>query len=97
MYEGVFTNKGGEDKLDFSQAGQGIIFYTAVEQLSHEPATPTRSRKPLRPNELSRWEVRAGNYRIFYDVAKREQKVTVKAVGMKRHNALLIRGTEYRL
>ena len=34
---------------------------------------------------------------MVYDVDEPEQKVTVKAVGVKRHNALFIRGREYRL
>jgi len=41
--------------------------------------------------------VQTGDYRIFYDVDQKGQEVTVKAVGVKRHNALFIRGREYRL
>ena len=37
------------------------------------------------------------DYRIFYGVDEPEQKVMIKAVGVKRHNALFIRGRDYRL
>lgn len=97
MYEVSFTDNAVEDMLEFPKGDRAMLVDTAVEQLSHEPTKITRNRKPLRPNDLSRWEVRAGDYRIFYDVDEQGQRVTVKAVGVKRHNALFIRGREYRL
>ena len=36
-------------------------------------------------------------YRVFYDVNEAGKTVTVKAVGWKEHNKLLIRGKEYQL
>ncbi len=51
----------------------------------------------MRPNDLSRWALRVGKYRIFYDVEEEPGLVRVKAVGWKEHNRLFIRGKEYRL
>lgn len=58
-------------------------------QLIHEPTTPTRNRKLLAnllpPWEASSvvWELRSGEYRIFYDVDEAEQTVYVRAVRKK--------------
>jgi mRNA-degrading endonuclease RelE of RelBE toxin-antitoxin system len=65
--------------------------------LEDQPAVETRKRKKLRPNHLSRWELRIRNYRIFYDVDEETRIVNVKFVGVKVHNALLIRGEETEL
>jgi mRNA-degrading endonuclease RelE of RelBE toxin-antitoxin system len=46
------------------------------QQLLNERLTATRHRKPLRPNDLSAWELRVGIYRIFYDVE--EESATVR-------------------
>jgi hypothetical protein len=59
--------------------------------------TETRNRKPLRPNDLSSWELRVDVNRVFYDVDKDAAKVIIKAVGWKEHNKLFIRGKEYQL
>ena len=97
MFEIQFTDSALGDLQDLPKAAQGLIIATAERQLSHDPLTSTRNRKPLRPNDLSRWEVRAGAYRIFYDVDEQGRKVTIKAIGMKEHNRLMIRGKEYLL
>ena len=55
-------------------------------QLTHKPTTPTRNRKLLAnllpPWEARSvvWELRSGEYRIFYDVDEAEQTVYVRAV-----------------
>jgi mRNA-degrading endonuclease RelE of RelBE toxin-antitoxin system len=70
----------------------------AIEaQLPAEPLSETRNRKPLRPNDLSSWELRVGRYRLFHDVSAEVGIVTVKAIGWKEHNRLFIRGREFRL
>ena len=97
MYTIEFTDSAIDDMQDFSKADKVRIHQTAEQQLSHEPLTPTRHRKALRPNDLSQWEVRVGSYRIFYDAYEASGSVIVKAVGMKRGNRLLIRGKEHRL
>jgi mRNA-degrading endonuclease RelE of RelBE toxin-antitoxin system len=59
--------------------------------------TETRNCKPLRPNDLSSWELRVGDYRVFYDVDAQARVVTIKAIGWKSHSTLYIRGKEFQL
>jgi mRNA-degrading endonuclease RelE of RelBE toxin-antitoxin system len=86
------------DDLRFLQPfAQRRILDAIGQQLLNEPLTATRHRKPLRPNDLSAWELRVGIYRIFYDVEEEHATVYVKAIGWKEHNRLFIRGKEYLL
>jgi mRNA-degrading endonuclease RelE of RelBE toxin-antitoxin system len=66
-------------------------------QLTEEPATPTRNRKRLRPNKLAEWELRIGEFRVFYDVVETELLVRIVAVGNKTGNQLFIHGERYDL
>lgn len=58
-------------------------------KLSHEPTRPTKHRKQLRklvpPFEAVPpiWQLRVGDYRVFYDVAEEERQVVVRAVRRK--------------
>ena len=86
-----------EDLDCFKKAEQNEILDVIDEQLTATPLTPTRNRKPLRPNDLAAWEMRIGLYRVFYDVDEQKNKVLIKAIGCKEHNKLFIRGQEYEL
>jgi mRNA-degrading endonuclease RelE of RelBE toxin-antitoxin system len=67
-------------------------------QLLHQPLKETRNRKPLRPNPIAPWELRAGQLRVFYDVIGAESGVVrILAVGRKERNVLTIGGKEIRL
>ena len=63
------------------------------EQLAHEPLAVTRNRKRLRglippwDRVAPVWELREGEYRVYYDVDDEEQVVTVRAVRRKRPHA----------
>ena len=56
------------------------------EQLPHQPTVPTRNRKVLPVSEASfafeppLWELRVGDFRVFYDVDEGTQTVYVRAV-----------------
>jgi mRNA-degrading endonuclease RelE of RelBE toxin-antitoxin system len=50
-----------------------------------------------RPNQVAPWELRVGDFRVFYDVNVDDQVVTVVAVGHKAHNRLRIGGEEIEL
>jgi mRNA-degrading endonuclease RelE of RelBE toxin-antitoxin system len=90
----------GEAKADLS-------YYTAFErkimtaamraQLSDSPSVETRNRKRLRDNPIASSELRAGHYRILYEVDETARQVTIVAVGHKDHNRLFIRGKEVQL
>lgn len=73
------------------------VLDTIERQLAHTPSVKTRNRKPLRPNDLARWELRIGGFRAFYDVIESEQRVRVLAIGYKYRDRLLIAGKEYKL
>jgi mRNA-degrading endonuclease RelE of RelBE toxin-antitoxin system len=59
-------------------------------QLPHVPNAPNRNRKPL-PKEVTAnfefkpplWELRVGDYRVFYEIDAGAQSVTIHAVRLK--------------
>jgi len=63
------------------------------EQLAHEPTRETRKKKRLpglKPpwdQELPVWELRVGEYRVFYDVDEARHLVTVGAIRHKPPHA----------
>src|SRR6266540_2800224 len=72
------------------------------QQLSCEPATQTRNRKPLkRPVVfMATWEIRFGpqnRFRVYYDVDLDQAIVSILAIGIKRGNQVVIGGEEIRL
>jgi mRNA-degrading endonuclease RelE of RelBE toxin-antitoxin system len=70
----------------------------AIEvRLTHEPGKPTRNRKRLEDNPLAPWELRVGDFRVFYDVEGDHATVVILAVGRKLHNRLFIGGEEIEL
>jgi mRNA-degrading endonuclease RelE of RelBE toxin-antitoxin system len=98
-FEIEFTKTAVDHIRGFRKFEQRIILDSIEEQLRHEPNTETRNRKRLGENELSDWELRVQQFRVFYDVDIDEQKkqVKVKAVGWKEHNILRIGGRETQL
>ena len=85
--------------LSVLTVGQRATVLAAVEtQLTNEPLTETRNRKPLRPNPVAPWELRVGKMRVFYDVSEGPlQTVRVLAVGVKDRSILRIGGEEIKL
>lgn len=82
-------------------ADEDIAYYQAREQrmildaigkfLETDADVESKRRKQLQPNPLAPWELRIGDYRIFYET-RPEHLVKVLAVGHKIHNDLFIRG-----
>ena len=97
MFHLEITESARDDLRFLQPFAQRRILDAIGQQLLNEPLTATRHRKPLRPNDLSAWELRVGIYRIFYDVEEEHATVYVKAIGWKEHNRLFIRGKEYLL
>lgn len=97
MYEIEFTKSALDDCAFLKKFEQALILDTSERQLSYEPTSKTRHRKQLRLNDLSRWELRIEKYRVFYDVDIKTKSVKIKAVGLKEHNRLFIRGKEFKL
>jgi len=79
-----------------------LIRRSIQEQLTHEPLTETRNRKPLLPDgEIDAdWELRFGPnncFRVFCSVDEDRREVQVLAIGVKRGNRLFIAGEEIKL
>jgi len=97
MYEIEYTPEAFEDLGSFRKFEQGHILDEVDAQLQYEPNVETRNRKQLRPNAVAEWELRIGNFRVFYDVFQAAKVVRVEAVGYKRRSQLFIHGQEYDL
>jgi mRNA-degrading endonuclease RelE of RelBE toxin-antitoxin system len=90
-----------EDALDHYRqltARERSLLADAIdEQLVDEPTIPTRRRKHLRPNQLAEWELRVGDFRVFYDVEEESVVVVVVAIGVKERDKLYIGGEDFTL
>ena len=62
-------------------------------RLEHQPTTPTKAIKRLRPNLFAEFELRAGDLRVLYNVD--EGEVVVLIVGRKVGNKLIVEGEEF--
>jgi mRNA-degrading endonuclease RelE of RelBE toxin-antitoxin system len=79
---------------DFAARDRTIILDAVVRQLTHEPTVPTRNRKLLRANAIAPWELRIGSIRVYFEVQDTLAIVTVRAVGVKVRERVLIGGVE---
>ena len=64
-----------------------------ASRLHHDPETPTKAIKQLRPNLFAKFELRAGDLRALYNVEADE--VIVLLVGKKIGNKLIVEGEEF--
>jgi mRNA-degrading endonuclease RelE of RelBE toxin-antitoxin system len=76
---------------------QRIVIDAIAVQLTYDPDQPTQHRKQLEDNSLAPWELRVGDFRIFYDVRRQVRNVVVLAIGEKQHNRLFVGGEEIEL
>ena len=72
---------------------QRILEAAILSRLEHQPTTPTKAVKRLRPNPLAEFELRAGDLRALYNVEGDE--VIVLVVGRKVGNKLIVEGEEF--
>ena len=70
-----------------------ILEAAIAARLEHQPTTPAKSIKRLRPNPFAEFELRAGDLRVLYNVEKDE--VVVLVVGRKVGNKLIVEGEEF--
>lgn len=77
-------------------ARQQRVLEAAIQsRLLHQPTTPTKALKRLRPNALAEFELRAGDLRVLYNVEGDE--VAILVVGQKVGNRLIVEGEEFRV
>jgi len=86
-----FVSSADEDLGYYQDLEQKIIFDAIRKFLDVDANVETKRRKQLRQNHLAPWELRIGDYRVFYEI-KSVELVRVLAIGHKVHNDLFIRG-----
>jgi hypothetical protein len=79
-----------------------LIREKIIEQLTHEPDTKTRNRKPVRPPAAfqAEWELRFGpnnRFRVFYRISHERREIKIVAVGVKDRSRLMVGGEEVSL
>ena len=62
-------------------------------KLAHQPTTPTKAIRRLRPNPLAEFELRVGDLRVLYNVV--DQEVVLLVIGRKVGNKLIVAGEEF--
>jgi mRNA-degrading endonuclease RelE of RelBE toxin-antitoxin system len=72
----------------------GTVLDAVLRHLSHQPTTPARNRKLLRANPVAPWELRLGHLRVYFEVDDASSVVTVRAVGVKLRERVVIGGRE---
>ena len=89
MYEIRFAEDVVIDLKKLSAYHRRTVLDAIEVQLRAEPTTETRNRKQLAnlvppwKAEPPIWELRVGEYRVFYDVSEEERVVDVRAVRKK--------------
>jgi mRNA-degrading endonuclease RelE of RelBE toxin-antitoxin system len=78
----------------FSARDRSLVLDEVARQLSREPQAPTRNRKLLRANVIAPWELRIGTIRVYFEVEEALGVVTVRAIGRKVRERVLIGGVE---
>ena len=92
MYNIEFEPSAQEDLKSLRKFEQQQVVDSIETQLRHEPTIETRNRKRLRPNGIAAFELRVGQFRVFYNVDEKAWIVRIEAVGFKIGNLLFIRG-----
>jgi mRNA-degrading endonuclease RelE of RelBE toxin-antitoxin system len=70
-----------------------ILEAAVLSRLEHQPTTPAKAIKRLRPNPLAEFELRAGDLRALYNVEGNE--VVLLIIGRKVGNKLIVEGEEF--
>ncbi len=77
-------------------AGERRVVQEALAaRLRHEPTRLSRAVKLLRPNPVASHELRVGDLRVLYDVDAAAARVTLKVIGRKAGNKLLVEGEAF--
>jgi len=93
VYQIRFAERVEEDLKKIRAYHRNQIVDAIEEQLAYTPETPTKNRKLLEnlipPWESVPpiWELRVGEYRVFYDVTPTESVVYVRAIRRKPRQA----------
>ena len=89
MYEITYSEGVADDLGDLTANERAEILDRVEVQLSYEPTRPTRNRKvlvglvPPWDHVDPVWELRVGEYRVFYDVDRVRATVSIRAIRHK--------------
>jgi len=89
VYEIEYAESVAEDLASLRAHERAGILDSIEKQLRHEPTRQTRNRKilfglvPPWEDVQPVWELRVGEYRVFYDVNEQASIVTVRAIRYK--------------
>lgn len=89
MYEIRYAEGVAEDLRELRPVQRRQILDRIDAQLTHQPTVQTRNRKilvglvPPWEHEEPVWELRIGQFRVFYDVNEAEAMVVIRAVRHK--------------
>ena len=97
MFRIEFTPETVADLRSLRRYDQEQIVGGIERQLPQQATEPSRNRKRLRPNRLAEWELRIGDFRVFYDVDLEKTLVKIEAIGYKDGSMLFVHGEEYEL
>ncbi len=87
-----------EHLKELTKRNQSIIFNAIENQLTYQPNIETKQKKKMRPNQIAPWELRVGNFRIYYDIEIDSQStVIILAIGIKERNKIYIGNKEVEL
>jgi mRNA interferase RelE/StbE len=89
-FEVEFVPSADQDLESYTVRERRIILAGIAEFLETDANRGNKRRKQMRPNPLAPWELRIGDYRVFYEI--QERSVVVLAIGHKVHNELFVRG-----
>ena len=90
-FEIRFVQSADQDLESYTVREQRMILDAITEFLEVDANAESKRRKQLRPNPVAPWELRIGDYRVFYEITE-AGSVRVLAIGHKVHNELFIRG-----
>ena len=85
----VAFSPGAEADLDYYRAFEQRIIIDGIKQyLMADADAESKRRKKMVANPLAPWELRPGDFRIFYEIED-EARVKMIAIGHKKHNKLI--------
>jgi mRNA-degrading endonuclease RelE of RelBE toxin-antitoxin system len=92
-YTITITEDGERQLRTLSARDRRILEAAILSRLEHQPKTPTRAIKRLKPNRLAEFELRVGDLRALYNVESEE--VVILIVGRKVGNKLIVEREEF--